>query len=901
MHDAVRIHLESSTACESMLHVILKVCSHCIKAKPSIVAPQVPRSCIEYVRYLLSSTSIVLQTDALDFLGAYFQSNCMMAKDVREMHAVLKYLEPAVNFFIERQGTPVQQAAVHEMDNDTQWILSFIRLVNALSLPSSVAARSPRAATLSHRSTLKLMHMLLPHHSMIKQTILRNMSLLAVSLDPGSDMQNRIVMLLAELIHGCDNDVLAAIVQSDTVTILTSCSSLSRRSLLHALRTHLMSAPRHHAVRALNDVFIDEASSDDVDHRHIHADDKTPLPPREEEADRQSPPSKRRKTANRLLNITTSKDRTISNADDGMHTADCRSSFATQCPSPVLALAAWIKGLTDSLRMQCLGSSSSSSDGDDDDESVLHAMHALSDVISIVILPIAPHLGMNIVSDVLRLSPKKNAFDSGGMKLSALYIQTAISLVCCGLNCSLLHQKHAPHDATMSTSIDSILPRDWRSLLMTSMKQSKGASSPSKTAADQDHALSIEHALALSLFTVQLNLPGSLDCLVECFEAAKHPSMRIARALLLPVAASLACIALSASSAPSSSAPSSSRRQKISTVIPTNSLKAVLIMVSADIICLPWLVKGLLIAMQWNHDPATMINHAVHALESRQFSRYDLYAPTMLAGSGPAGPSMGQHASEWMRSALEILTQESQTAAAHAGVDLVAAVALYLERASLGQLEHSRSLAEWLVDRAASDDPSTRVYLMNRAPLFASPKFLLTGYHTGPHPVNSVDRRKLAEKYEQNAFLAFREKLNNVARDSDKVQDMLQLITAVGFSMSSSVAHMLTLASLMQALENADATVSAAAAQALRCTSAFGAILSFFYPRFFIPFYLFEYKQSILYSLDIAQQQSQQSPTTSTQLQVLLAFMAARSEASSFLRPSSWNTWAKSCPNDPIS
>ena len=180
------------------------------------------------------------------------------------------------------------------------------------------------------------------------------------------------------------------------------------------------------------------------------------------------------------------------------------------------------------------------------------------------------------------------------------------------------------------------------------------------------------------------------------------------------------------------------------------------------------LARGLDLALRHAHEPATLVSAA---------------ADEALGGTGPlhawpsppdCNPGLNSFVSKWAHEALDTLCCSPKSdgsvarggtvggAAAAAAVGsgavqaaLVAAAATYLTHGSLGQVEHSRRLATWLLGQCSTRAAPVRAALLARGgALLTQPGVVLALFHEGAHPVHSRDRAAAVERYETEVLKA---------------------------------------------------------------------------------------------------------------------------------------------------
>jgi hypothetical protein len=112
-------------------------------------------------------------------------------------------------------------------------------------------------------------------------------------------------------------------------------------------------------------------------------------------------------------------------------------------------------------------------------------------------------------------------------------------------------------------------------------------------------------------------------------------------------------------------------------------------------------------------------------------------------------PTLSASNSEWGRLALDHLVAAQLPPAGQ--LDLLEAVAGFLQCSTQGQLEHSKPLVQWLLRQAASPDGAVRGAVLRRAALFAEPQVILAMCHEGEHPIHTRVREAMVESYEAQA------------------------------------------------------------------------------------------------------------------------------------------------------
>ena len=148
-------------------------------------------------------------------------------------------------------------------------------------------------------------------------------------------------------------------------------------------------------------------------------------------------------------------------------------------------------------------------------------------------------------------------------------------------------------------------------------------------------------------------------------------------------------------------------------------------------------------------------------------------------------------------------------------VSLLAAMACFVRHGLLGQMEHSRPLAEWVLQQCSSKAAPVRCAMLRSAGLLTEPQFVLALCHEGTHPVHSKEREAAVERHECEVLKALQAQLGAAGASSAMREGLLQLITSAGVHMRSNNAHLLMLAIAVLQLDAREAAVRAAAAEVL--------------------------------------------------------------------------------------
>ncbi|KAI3426356.1 hypothetical protein D9Q98_008728 [Chlorella vulgaris] len=185
-------------------------------------------------------------------------------------------------------------------------------------------------------------------------------------------------------------------------------------------------------------------------------------------------------------------------------------------------------------------------------------------------------------------------------------------------------------------------------------------------------------------------------------------------------------------------------------------------------------------------------------------------------------PTLSASNSEWGRLALDHLVAAQLPPAGQ--LDLLEAVAGFLQCSTQGQLEHSKPLVQWLLRQAASPDGAVRGAVLRRAALFAEPQVILAMCHEGEHPIHTRLREAMVESYEAQMLQALREALEGASGAGDahagstgeRVREgLVQMIGCVGCLMRSHPAHQLLLGLLITQLDHPEPGLRMLAAEQL--------------------------------------------------------------------------------------
>jgi len=432
------------------------------------------------------------------------------------------------------------------------------------------------------------------------------------------------------------------------------------------------------------------------------------------------------------------------------------------------------------------------------------AMHALADTLQAV-SPLAPRAGSHIAASMLVSLPVWKRIISEEQCPGQDWMIPVTKMFSVFLE-SILRDKEGQSRAdgrdSQSKEVSSVLIST-RSFFL-SIAQSNN------TNADA-------YGLAAATVACQLDLVDCGGLVMELFgrcgenSSSRAPSVVAAKAMLVPV---IACIA----SAKGSSLPEaarSDRRQKHSQPSSStneNPAKSMLqeAAVSKDPAVRNAFIRGLLLVVDWSHDPPALALRALRAVAESSGS----ISPAIREPPPDSRPSLTSATCDWLHPSLDELCLGADRLPS--SPELVVLVREFLQFASLSHIEHGRSLARWLLAQTTSL-PEVRAATIQECDIFASSRFLLAAYHEGPHPVHSRDRHTAAETCEKAAIQEARARLaSEKSTDPDVMEDLLQLTARVGCSMRSPNSQISTLAMLVQGLEHRDPAVAAVAAQCLR-------------------------------------------------------------------------------------
>jgi len=175
--------------------------------------------------------------------------------------------------------------------------------------------------------------------------------------------------------------------------------------------------------------------------------------------------------------------------------------------------------------------------------------------------------------------------------------------------------------------------------------------------------------------------------------------------------------------------------------------------------------------------------------------------------------------SAWSKEVLEQLAK-SMTSLAHPTI--AECVITFLERASPGQMEGAKLLAQWLMNAAASGSPATRAAVLKAAPVLASESVIFALYHKPPHPVHSKDRKAQLAIHDTELMRSIRQILDSRAGKAAKdskwgpvVESLVQLLAHTGLHTVSTTASMFVLAVLTLYLVSDNVGVRCIAAEAM--------------------------------------------------------------------------------------
>lgn len=219
------------------------------------------------------------------------------------------------------------------------------------------------------------------------------------------------------------------------------------------------------------------------------------------------------------------------------------------------------------------------------------------------------------------------------------------------------------------------------------------------------------------------------------------------------------------------------------------------------------LIRGLRAVLENFEENNCVMNAAIDAV----------FAGTYVWGSKAChDPIIQTQLADWVRPILEVLCSDTALDAVKNSPDLVAVVALFLKGGGPGQLERSRAIATWALNRIGSVHSTASAAALAQAHMFAKPEALLTLYHAGNHPTHSVERLRAADKAEQQLIIALRDALQAAGRDGPRAEDVVQAVAHIGTRLRTNGARMLSLAFLLLSLHHEDVAVVAMAAQCVR-------------------------------------------------------------------------------------
>jgi serine/threonine-protein kinase ATR len=252
--------------------------------------------------------------------------------------------------------------------------------------------------------------------------------------------------------------------------------------------------------------------------------------------------------------------------------------------------------------------------------------------------------------------------------------------------------------------------------------------------------------------------------------------------------------------------------------------------------------QGLLLTLLHCSNPSTLVVLAIDSVTGAPASTIPavLSPPPIIFGSSGSSSSSvpitsitstDQHhhqnrqstlplpISAWSKEVLEQLAK-SMTSLAHPTI--AKCVITFLERASPGQMEGAKLLAQWLMNAAASGSPATRAAVLKAAPVLASESVILALYHKLPHPVHSKDRKAQLTIHDTELMRSIRQILDSRAGKAAKdskwgpvVESLVQLLAHAGLHTVSTTASMFVLAVLTLYLVSDNCGVRCIAAEAM--------------------------------------------------------------------------------------